>query len=674
MHRRNHRYRFDSVRFSSSGILAALLLVTLPLTLSNDTFAAPTNTLLIGRVLAGETPIKNATVTLFATVNHPTPIFAGTYSEPVAETHTDEEGRFSFDLSTAHASLMIARSMEGPLMRVEEPPLPGSLYLISRGGNANGADNPAITLAAALGTPPPQGRVTISELTTVVAAFSVGYVFTEQWFTGSNQWNGRASFPMAVFSQRRQTSHTDRDNTLDLSGGTPSDESLALACQLVDSVSGRLQPVFSRGANSPALVNTLADILHSCVMSRAPGFAECRSLFQGATLPDPWNFKPENTLTAIESIVSKLGRNNSALMRLLASERPFTPVLEQAPKGWLLSLNFRDLGLHRPTAILADPSDRTLWVLNSGTRTLTELSTEPKDFTNPPLGSRKVPAAVRDKPVDFWFARSYESYYQSGTRPQTTGWFSKPSVWIAGGKFLFLNADGTTCASRLRGLELKGARGLSGNTMWGERIFVANTDADEVLILKQPKERCDSSELADRLKPPFGSAVPEAFLANPAHVVACPRFLNAWFTNVRFSSVSALYYYNCQQPLQGTPFFGGGLSDPEGLDCDNDGDVWIANNADQAKSVSELETLPDPATLQVRPPCLDGGDPGQANVTKVAALSPSNGFSGADLNRPYGVAVDQLGNVWVTNEGNDSLTVFIGAGGVPAGGRIYTGG
>src|SRR5579864_9006620 len=99
MHRRNHLYRSDSVRFAASGILAALLLVTLPLTLSNDTFAAPTNTVLVGRVLAGETPIKNATVTLFATVMHPTYIMAGTYSEPVAETHSDGEGRFSFDLS-----------------------------------------------------------------------------------------------------------------------------------------------------------------------------------------------------------------------------------------------------------------------------------------------------------------------------------------------------------------------------------------------------------------------------------------------------------------------------------------------------------------------------------------------------------------------------------------------
>ena len=35
------------------------------------------------------------------------------------------------------------------------------------------------------------------------------------------------------------------------------------------------------------------------------------------------------------------------------------------------------------------------------------------------------------------------------------------------------------------------------------------------------------------------------------------------------------------------------------------------------------------------------------------------------MNGPYGVAIDGLGDVWVTNEGNDSLTVFIGAGEVP---------
>jgi hypothetical protein len=138
--------------------------------------------------------------------------------------------------------------------------------------------------------------------------------------------------------------------------------------------------VFFRGVNSPELVNTLADVLHSCVVSLGPGFAERSSLFQAATLPSPWNLRPQNTLTAIESIVSKLSRTNSAVMRLLPSQRPYTPVVAQAPNGWLLSLNFTGLGLHRPTAIREDPSNSTLWILNSGNQTLTELSTEPNDF------------------------------------------------------------------------------------------------------------------------------------------------------------------------------------------------------------------------------------------------------------------------------------------------------
>jgi DNA-binding beta-propeller fold protein YncE len=31
------------------------------------------------------------------------------------------------------------------------------------------------------------------------------------------------------------------------------------------------------------------------------------------------------------------------------------------------------------------------------------------------------------------------------------------------------------------------------------------------------------------------------------------------------------------------------------------------------------------------------------------------------MNRPYGIAIDAMGNIWVTNEGNDSVTMFVGA-------------
>jgi hypothetical protein len=34
--------------------------------------------------------------------------------------------------------------------------------------------------------------------------------------------------------------------------------------------------------------------------------------------------------------------------------------------------------------------------------------------------------------------------------------------------------------------------------------------------------------------------------------------------------------------------------------------------------------------------------------------------SGADLNSPYGIALDGSGNVWITNSGNNSVSAFIG--------------
>ncbi len=479
------------------------------------------------------------------------------------------------------------------------------------------------------------------------------------------------SFPMAVFPPGEMASLlSQRTDKINVTGGTPSKQSLALACQLVDPATGRLQKVLSTGANSPALLNTLADILHSCIVSHGPGFADCGAVFQAATLPSPWDLTPHNTLTAIESITSKLGRSNSALLRLLPSQLPYTPVLKQPPSGWLLSLNFEDFGLHRPTAVLADPSNSTLWVLNSGNQSLTELSTDPKDFANPLLGKRKLPAPVREKPTGFWFNRSYEGY-QHTTRPKEPGWFSEPSVWLAHGRLIFLNADGTSCASPLSGLDLDGARGLSGRTLRGG-IFISNADTNELLVLSLPKGTCDGVTTLTRLREPLSEPLPKFLLADPAQVAACPRFEWVWVTNASRNSVSGFSDFTCPQPLPGTPFRGGGLSDPEGIDCDNDGNVWIANHT--AKSVTELESWPDPEIPLTRPSCLNREGHGSPYRMRIDAVSPSSGFSGAGLNRPYGVAVDGLGNVWVTNEGNDSLTVFIGAGGVPSGQRALTGG
>ena len=45
----------------------------------------------------------------------------------------------------------------------------------------------------------------------------------------------------------------------------------------------------------------------------------------------------------------------------------------------------------------------------------------------------------------------------------------------------------------------------------------------------------------------------------------------------------------------------------------------------------------------------------------TSALSPNAGYSGGGLSTPTGLAIDNSGNVWVTNTGDSSLTEFVGA-------------
>jgi DNA-binding beta-propeller fold protein YncE len=78
-----------------------------------------------------------------------------------------------------------------------------------------------------------------------------------------------------------------------------------------------------------------------------------------------------------------------------------------------------------------------------------------------------------------------------------------------------------------------------------------------------------------------------------------------------------------------------------GIARDIEGNAWVANNAPGGNSISEILTATDDHPT---------GMP----------LSPPGGFSGAGLDRPYGIAVDDNGNVWVTNQAGNSVTVFIG--------------
>jgi sugar lactone lactonase YvrE len=85
----------------------------------------------------------------------------------------------------------------------------------------------------------------------------------------------------------------------------------------------------------------------------------------------------------------------------------------------------------------------------------------------------------------------------------------------------------------------------------------------------------------------------------------------------------------------------GSIYHPQGIAIDGGGTVWVANY--RARYLTELA--------------------GAKATVPGASLSPATGL-GADagLLEAYALALDASGNIWVSNQGNNTITKFIGLG------------
>lgn len=615
--------------------------------------------LLYGQVLAGGTPIAGATVTLYGSVSEcvPDPCFVA--SKPAEEATTDAHGMFSMDLSTARATTMVMGIPPEPrFKRVQVPPTDGTLYLVASGGSAGKGINPAIKLAIFLGSPPPARHVVINELTTALALLCSGRI---------------SAFP-----------------------GGMSPFALDLFLRLIDPTNARMRPFPGRPSNSPALVKTVANALNACVVSEGQSSKECTALFQ-ATSPIRFNNNATDTLSAAGSIVFHPDRNLGALFELAQHSSAYEPALTAPPSGWMLSLNFNGGGLRRPTAIMAERRPDRLWIVNSGSGALTVLSSDPFQLGNSLAGSDGLRIKGLRQPSALWFQQGLR------TPPPDSGpigpntkqwWVTSDKIWVAdkGGNDLtviapqndsfpsiqftgnglagpsaiigypnnfpiydrvgdrwivyalimvsnsaadrvsFFRLDGTACGPPLENIGLKKPVGLGD---YGALVLIANSGAHNLLAIKPPDVTCRGATLVGRIS---GGGMD------------APQYIAGGFvTNKGNDSVTGLDP-NAEGPgriLPGAPFHGGGLAAPEGIARDSDGALWVANHAPTANSISFI-----------------AGPLGMASLGKIRVgqpLSPNSGFAGAGLDRPYGVAIDKWGNLWVTNEGNDSVTIFVGA-------------
>lgn len=270
-----------------------------------------------GLAQAGGKPLASSTVILWAVSS----------GEPrqLAQTATANDGRFVVSTPEALGTDV-------------------SLYLVAKGGQANGySDNPAITLSAVLGNTPP-ANVVINEMTTVAS------VWTHNQFIDGTAIKGP---PLALGIAANNV-----PNFVDLTTG-------GYGTTISDALNSAQTPTMANFA-------TLANVLAGCTTQVKAG--ACSSVF--AASKGPTGNAPADTLAAAESIVRSPWYQPERTFALLdqfypyskadpvVRPTPYLPYLTYAPSAWVLPLKFTGGGLSGPGKLMID-SQGNAWAADN---------------------------------------------------------------------------------------------------------------------------------------------------------------------------------------------------------------------------------------------------------------------------------------------------------------------
>jgi hypothetical protein len=237
------------------------------------------------------------------------------------------------------------------------------VYIVATGGNpglSGNVNNGALALMAALGS-----------CATLQANAATTFINLNEVTTVAGAWS------LAQFMNSPTNAGTSATNVTGL------ENAFATAGTIANLTTGSAPgPALPSGATlSVAEVNTLADILASCVDSNGATTSgtPCASLFAAATSPGA--SAPSDTLTAALNIAHFPGNNVATLYSFAAASAVFQPTLPSVPANWLIGIHHTGGGLGQPTGVAVDATGN-VWVSNSA-NSVSEFS---------PLGAARSPA------------------------------------------------------------------------------------------------------------------------------------------------------------------------------------------------------------------------------------------------------------------------------------------
>jgi hypothetical protein len=238
------------------------------------------------------------------------------------------------------------------------------VYALATQGNpglSGDQTNPNLALMTALGTCPGSGNfldsdpsIEINEVTTVASVYALSGFMTDLTHVAS------AGTPQSLLGIANAFGAVN--NLADISSGTA----------LTTNAAGNItvpQPT----------INTLANIIASCVNSAGSSSSACDTLFSHAV---NGTTQPTDTVTAALNIAHNPAANIASLFGLQNSTAPFEPSLTAVPNDFTLSLNIAGGGLNEPGDLAIDSSGN-IWVSNETNNTIDEIS---------PLGAPLSPA------------------------------------------------------------------------------------------------------------------------------------------------------------------------------------------------------------------------------------------------------------------------------------------
>lgn len=558
--------------------------------------------------MAGSQPVSGALVQLYAAGNSGYGS-AGTALLTGAVT-TDSSGGFSVPSGYTCASAST------------------QVYLVARGGNpglSGSVNNSSLVMMAALGN---CGSITsgttvvVNEVTTVASLAALAAFYSSGGNIGSSATNASGLA-----------------------------NALGTANQLANMTTGA-----SPGASLPAglsipsaKINTLASIVNSCTASS--GGSPCSALMTAATVAG--GTAPANTLDAAYNILRNPASNVSALSALLPATPAFKPVTTAAVPEWTLAVTWSGGGMNLATAMALDSSGNA-WVA-SYFNALTELpalgtSGAVQQIASASAALNHSYGLTVDGSNNIWVANEETSYsintgYGNVVKFSNTGQvLSGASGYSTGGVYYpqGLAADSTgnvwvvDYGDSL--VTLLGSNGtpVNGSTGWGTGqlalpVAVA-VDASHNAWVANQSTNTITKISAD------GSKVTAISCCNGASGVAVDQAGNIWAANYFGDSISEVS--NAGTVLL-TGQTGGGVNHPQAIAIDGAGRVWTGNLHGQ--TLSEFS--------------------GSNSTAPGTPLSPAAGLgTDAQLASPFAVAIDQSGNIWVSNSANgtNTVTTFVG--------------